>query len=399
MVALGILSLRELLLLLLRLGNFVWVCVHEVEGSSICVRLCRSHPKPIFFRFSSPLDVSVAPRHQTVQRLLLVARRLLFAQPGRTSCTVSTTLSVSVSQALCIPTIGQTRAIVSHIPHQPLYLASPLLFLNRSSPCLSHQRPATSSSMSLRFIHSLCGVGFLSVLALLLVHGTDAFTAISSTRAMREGTTLFVSLPTSVALKEELLALTSELAENGVFVYEQSSKERLEKAVSELEAVSTPPTQDDFLPLFRGDWKLLCTTGTNSKNKSPGGVMKPPASFGIPFLSEDPLESIRRSVRERVEVRQRIRAMSEDGETIDRVDNVVEVMPADTLSSIVSGLPDALASLSINPLGVDTAKVTLIHKANVDTTGSIPTTKLGLQSVVRKFHGKRKGIGWTVVLS
>lgn len=183
------------------------------------------------------------------------------------------------------------------------------------------------------------------------------------------------ALATAEGIKQNLQIIASELAvEQGVFLYDQSSKEELEKAVSELESVADTPTKEVFDSQYAGDWRLICTTATNTKGVN---------TDMLTFLNDGPLSILRRSLAKRFDVVQRIRSMSESG-VVDRVDHVVEVQPVDSLSMLFESLPDSLSSLNINPLELRTAKITLVHKADIESFHPIPRTKISLESIVRE---------------
>ena len=85
-----------------------------------------------------------------------------------------------------------------------------------------------------------------------------------------------------------------------------------------------------------------------------------------------------------VKVLQRIRSTT-DTTTVDRVDHVIEYMPPASLDEVLDNLPDALKSLNLNPLELTKSSVTLVHKAEIESITPKLTTKLSLQSVVRKY--------------
>ena len=92
-----------------------------------------------------------------------------------------------------------------------------------------------------------------------------------------------------------------------------------------------------------------------------------------------------------IAVTQRIRCMDEDAvgdaKVIDRVDNVIEFTPfADTVGDLLGdSMPfAALKDLTLNPLEVKKSKVTLVHKAEVQSVAPVLRTKINLQSYVRE---------------
>jgi hypothetical protein len=153
----------------------------------------------------------------------------------------------------------------------------------------------------------------------------------------------------------------------------------LKKAVAELEAVANPPTNDDYETKYKGDWTLVCSTSTNADGID---LSK------IPFLNAGPIKNIRDAINRCLVVKQCIRAREDSG-AIDRVDHVLEYQPPDSLTEILDNLPDALSSLNINPLHVSEGKVTLVHKADVESVTPVLRTKLSLDSIVRKYLSLR----------
>jgi hypothetical protein len=173
------------------------------------------------------------------------------------------------------------------------------------------------------------------------------------------------------ALKEVTDRITSS---QGVFVYDSEAKKELEQAVADLEATQSPPSVDDYETLLQGDWLLVCTTATNS-----GGI----DTSKLPFFNQDPLKRVRESLNSRVKVIQRIKSTTNDT-FVDRVDHILEYEPPTSLESLFGEIPDVLRSFNLNPLELTKSKVTLIHKAEVESIEPKLITKLSLQSVVCK---------------
>lgn len=164
-------------------------------------------------------------------------------------------------------------------------------------------------------------------------------------------------------------------AEQGVFVYDSKAKADLTEAVKELEAVASPPSREDYETLFSGSWELVCTTAATDKS----GI-----DFSkIPFLNEGPIKNARESLNRRIKVVQKIA-----GSPVDRVDHIIEYMPPSDLDDVFGNVPDALKSLSLNPLELTKSKVVLVHKAEVESVVPKLTTKLSLDSVVLNVAGK-----------
>lgn len=216
-------------------------------------------------------------------------------------------------------------------------------------------------------------------LPLLLAVSSNAFqqsSVFSKPALLSSSSSLHASLTTAAAAKDALMIVAERIkADQGVLVYDTKAKADLERAVAELEAVGAKPTQADFEKLFMGDWILACTTATGKDGID---------TSKIPFLKDGPLQQIRQSLNRSVKVVQSIRSTT-NTMTVDRVDHIIEYMPPRTLSDVLgNSVPDALKSLNLNPLELTKSKVSLVHKAEV--TSVIPTlsTKLCLQSVVRK---------------
>merc|ERR1712151_332527 len=160
---------------------------------------------------------------------------------------------------------------------------------------------------------------------------------------------------------------------SGVFVLEPEPKEELQKAVSELEAICGPPSEE-FRKSMIGDWKLLCTMNTP---KFATSSISSKTKFKIPDFFKNPVQE---KITESVEVTQRIRCI-EDDNYIDRVDNIIEFTPF-SLDDLISS-----ASLNLNPFEVTKTKVTLAHKAEVQSIKPVLRTKIALQSVILTVAG------------
>ena len=92
---------------------------------------------------------------------------------------------------------------------------------------------------------------------------------------------------------------------------------------------------------------------------------------------------------------QRIRNDYNGGEnetsSINRVDNVIEFTPLNTLEDILpSSLPiyDIVSKININPLQISKGKVVLIHKAEIESTKPILRTKISWTSSVLNVAGE-----------
>ena len=136
---------------------------------------------------------------------------------------------------------------------------------------------------------------------------------------------------------------------------------------------------------------MLCTTnsanGRGVDNDGSSGSKKkgPKLPFKLPEL---PFQN---ELTKSIAVTQRIRCMDEDAvgdaKVIDRVDNIIEFTPfADTVGDLLGdSMPfAALKDLTLNPLEVKKSKVTLVHKAEVQSLAPVLRTKINLQSYVRE---------------
>ena len=149
--------------------------------------------------------------------------------------------------------------------------------------------------------------------------------------------------------------------------------------------------------LMVGDWVLVATAnvanpdvrrrfGDEKRNNSWFGSGRSGISlFGRDGLSLDPLQ---KTLRKSIEVTQRIRNDFVSDGKIDRVDNLIEFTPLDTLSSLIpKESPFAfLSEVNVNPLQVKKSKVVLIHKAEVESVAPVLRTKIAWVSTVRKYY-------------
>merc|ERR1712038_1212626 len=129
-----------------------------------------------------------------------------------------------------------------------------------------------------------------------------------------------------------------------------------------------------------GDWELVCTT-----RKPTRGLPSEPTKLSLPFnLPKPPSPSaLQDSVRKSISVVQRIKTSEESTDVIDRVDNVIEYTPLSLTDVIPEESPlKAIRGWNVNPLEVSKSKVTLIHKADVESLTPVYRTKIGLKSVV-----------------
>lgn len=183
--------------------------------------------------------------------------------------------------------------------------------------------------------------------------------------------------------RNEVLYLAKSLAEKsptGIFLTTLDSISKLTKATAELEAVAPPSFTKVEQDLSIGDWELVCTT-----RKPTRGLPSEPTKLSLPFnLPKPPSPSaLQDSVRKSISVVQRIKTSEETTDVIDRVDNVIEYTPLSLTDVIPEDSPlKAIRGWNVNPLEVSKSKVTLIHKADVESLTPVYRTKIGLKSVV-----------------
>ena len=147
--------------------------------------------------------------------------------------------------------------------------------------------------------------------------------------------------------------------------------------------------------LMVGDWSLLVTANVaNSDVRRKFGDNKQISLFGKDrsglslFGSQGlSLDSLQKTLRKSIEVTQRIRSDSESNGIINRVDNVIEFSPIDTLRDVIPNeSPLAfLAELNLNPLQVKKSKVVLIHKADVESVSPLMTKIAWVSSVCKLY--------------
>ncbi len=207
--------------------------------------------------------------------------------------------------------------------------------------------------------------------------------------------------------RNRLIALSKALTTNsstGKFVTRPSDTKKFQQAIADLEAVSSPSSREKELLL--GDWKLIATSNVpssdirrritekqnnKSSEKKKSWFSMPKARSGLSSdNSSSSLNPLQKSIQKSFQVTQRIRNdTAEDGE-INRVDNVIEYTPLDTLEDILpkeSPLSNILGSINVNPLQVKKGKVVLIHKAEVESVSPILRTKIAWTSSVLNVAG------------
>jgi len=244
---------------------------------------------------------------------------------------------------------------------------------------------------------------FLSIACLALLDSVNGFNTV---RERSFGTTKprFVvyssagSIPEeSPAIKrarENVLQIATECFDNspsGVFIPDSLDKDRLRKAVAELEALCG--VKQYLAKDLVGDWKLVCTTNTaglglnvyNALSSERKGMLN------LPFQ-----RSTKSLIQKYLRVMQRIRSFDANITStvaFDRVDNVIEIVPPPVIETIIEEATSLLSGTSLikdylpiilNPLNVTKSKLTLAHKATIESEYPLLRTKISLQSVIRK---------------
>jgi len=205
--------------------------------------------------------------------------------------------------------------------------------------------------------------------------------------------------------RNDLLALSKTLSSNspsGTFLTLPADKRELRKAIQNLEAVSSASTGDKEKEMLLGDWTLIATASLpcsnirqrmDSNQSTANNKLK--GWFDKKSLFGNGDNPIQKSIRKTVKVTQRIRndgpsdSDSVVGE-INRVDNVIEITPLDTLESIIpteSPFYNLLGSVNVNPLQVKKTKVVLVHTAEVESVAPVLRTKIAWTSSILNVAG------------
>mmetsp|Transcript_17482 Transcript_17482/g.31726 ORF Transcript_17482/g.31726 Transcript_17482/m.31726 type:complete len:609 (-) Transcript_17482:132-1958(-) len=204
--------------------------------------------------------------------------------------------------------------------------------------------------------------------------------------------------------RNRLLALSTTLASNspsGKFISRPSDKVKLQKAINDLEALASSTPSDREKDMLLGDWTLIATANLPSSdirrrfnNSKRMASKKKKRRSGLSLFGSEgqSLNPIQKSIRKAITVTQRIRndGTSESGGGINRVDNVVEFTPLDTLEDIIpeeSPLFKLLGTVNVNPLQVKKSKVILVHKAEVESVAPVLRTKIAWTSSVLNVAG------------
>jgi len=200
-----------------------------------------------------------------------------------------------------------------------------------------------------------------------------------------------------LTLRNELLQKAKSLVEEsptGLFITKPSSMDEFIQAASRLEAI-TPSMTENEKDLLVGDWQLVATSRrlkiakmNNVKSDDDNKKKKNPfSSLNVPKLNDN--------IRNSITVIQRIRAMSSSSsDGIDRIDNIIQYKPLNNLLDIIpeSSPLNFIRNVNVNPLDVTQTKVTLVHKAEVESVEPTLRSKLGLQSVVLSLAGNNEKI-------
>lgn len=206
--------------------------------------------------------------------------------------------------------------------------------------------------------------------------------------------------------RNRLFALSKTLADNspsGKFIARPADKIELQKAVNDLESLTTSSMGDgQEREMLLGDWTLIATASLPSSDirrrirgekadDSDGGKKKSKKKGRLSMFGIDGANPLQKSIRRSISVTQRIRNVGTASE-IDRVDNVIEITPLDTLEGILpadskSPLFGVLGKLNVNPLGVKRGKVVLVHKAEVESVRPVLRTKIAWTSSVLNVAG------------
>ncbi|GKY90877.1 hypothetical protein MPSEU_000060500 [Mayamaea pseudoterrestris] len=195
--------------------------------------------------------------------------------------------------------------------------------------------------------------------------------------------------------KQQLLSTCERLkSANGVFLVDKSSREKLMRAISDLQRTVTnvSMSRQQQADLLIGDWTLLCTTIVA---KNDNALID--SATKIPDFLAEPINKVKSRLsnlsNKYFKVQQRIRT-NEMSNHVTRVDHVIEYVPPQSLKELVQGtsVPDVIAKLNLNPLQVSKSKLVLIHKASqVPSDGSSNSNnisiQLSLQSVVVNVAG------------
>ena len=164
-----------------------------------------------------------------------------------------------------------------------------------------------------------------------------------------------------------------------------------------------PPSSSSDERMMIGDWTLIATANLPPRvGKRRGGCDDDTKTTSTTKKEEGggetKLDPLREAIKRSIGVIQRIRSVGGDTSsgTIDRVDNVIEFAPLETLDGILPGELPLFGSLSslaptldkmldfANPLKLKKAKAVLVHKAEVESTRPVLRTRIAWTSSVRE---------------
>jgi hypothetical protein len=185
---------------------------------------------------------------------------------------------------------------------------------------------------------------------------------------------------------ENVLSVAQDCFDNsatGVFLSIEDTK-RCEKAVAELEAVSSALSADVVPSDLVGDWHVVCITSM---------VTAYPASFFSSF-NMNPHNIMQKAVK----VVQRISKVEnneKDDVAFDQVENLIEIAPRvieEEIQAQLEKLPfgNFLPPALLNPLGVTSKKISLVHKASMSRSGdkSFLRTKVSPKCITLNLAGQ-----------
>ena len=192
------------------------------------------------------------------------------------------------------------------------------------------------------------------------------------------------------------LDLSSKSAAGKVFVSSPCDAMRFRDEFVRFESLAesaAAPSSSSAHALL-GDWTLIATANLPPRGR---GRKVDESVETTTKIKETLLDSLREAIKRSIGVIQRIRSVGESG-IIDRVDNVIEFVPLETLDGILPeyfpfGSSSSSSSLApkldklldfVNPLKLKKAKVVLVHKAEVESSMPVLRTKLAWTSSIRE---------------
>lgn len=142
--------------------------------------------------------------------------------------------------------------------------------------------------------------------------------------------------------RTELMELATSLKDQyGVLLIDSKAKESFRKAVEKLESVAELPSDTSSLV---GDWTLVCSSASSEATERINiDISK------IPFINEGPISDIKNTLKDSVDVIQRIK-FGDMSNSIDAIDHVIDYSPPNQMSAFLKNVPDAIKNLDINPV-------------------------------------------------